>query len=701
MIAAPTASKAKIQAAQSGDLRLMEECSGRNDGALYEMRASAVTQVLYIHSYQNHAFSLSRGMPVYLPEHGYGTSQIFNVMLPVIMLQKALLLAQPPRRDAYATTRDNRDIEAARYTKDLMSWAEQEHVLEEVADEAATQFCEIGDFIFFVGWDPTAGRSWLAPDGSEIFEGAPIWRCDSKLEWNFHPHAKNYRESPYAYRISYVSRDWALEHYPEFADQMPEDLEYSSGAPVLQRTLLNLGPTSGYRGGTLGKGPKKEQYVEFHELYFRSSPKRPAGLCMFAIGEGGMPKTIVHKGENPYAERKTGRRTLPVVHAKQISRSGGLWGESLAQHMIPMQNYINAFEEIIEENATMVGSPFGTYEQDGICPDNWTNVVGNLLPRAPGSPPPQWVPPPELSSFLAQAPERCMQYLNNLVNPMGPLQQEAEGNVSSGVQQAIVNEGKQIRVAPMMKAWEMAWDAAWKLYIDNWANFASIPRKIGVVGADGGWRSVYFSGALASANFSVEIVPGSSMPSSHQGEVGTWIELSKTPPMQMAMASDPGMMKRFLEDIGKGDLTRTKNDPYVHKEKARRNIAAVKLGEVRQVDPLVDNLLDHIEVYQTYMASAEYEDEIRKDPGLDVRMRLLLTSFLNLQIAMAQKAQEQMMAMQGGGEEGGGPPEAQGARGAAEGGDGGYPRKHQGFGKQPSSAKNNGGRPSSGNSSGK
>src|SRR6185436_2698616 len=132
------------------------------------------------------------------------------------------------------------------------------------------------------------------------------------------------------------------------------------------------------------------------------------------------------------------------------------------------------------------------------------------------------------------------------------------------------------------------------LYIDNWANFATIPRKIGVVGSDGGWRETYFSGALASGNFVVEIVPGSSHAQSKQAEIGTWIELSKTPPMQMMLQSNPALMKRYLEDIGKADNMRMKRDPFVHLEKARRNIAAVRMGQVRVVDPLLDNVIDHI-----------------------------------------------------------------------------------------------------------
>lgn len=677
----------------------MEEASGKYDPALYEIRANAITQIFYTHGYQNHAFSKSAGALVDLREHGYGSTQVFNVMLPVAQLQKAILLNVTPRRSTQATTRDERDIQSARYAQDLMRWADEEHRIAEIREQAATQFTEIGNFILFVGWDPTGGRFWTMPDGQMMFEGGPTFRCDSMFEWNFHPHAKDYRESPYAYRISYVSRDWALEHFPEWADKIPEDLITSAAAtPVFQRTLLNMGPGAGFHmGGSARTSPKHEQFVEFHELYFRSSPKRPLGLCMFAFGEGGSPKVIVHKGENPYAERKTGRRTLPVIHCKNIARTGSLWGEAITQHMIPMQNYINQFEQIIAENAELIGNPFGYYWQDGIAPDNWNNEIGNIVPLAPGSQPPGWMVPPPLPNYVMDAPTRAMQYLNNLAQPMGPLQQENEGNITSGVQQAIVNEGKELRVAPMVAAWNQAWTAAWTQYIDNWANFQMLPRKIGVVGADGGWRDIYFSGALASGNFNIELLPGPALPQSKQAEIGTWIELAKTAPMQMLLQSNPAMMKKFLEDVGKGsEGMRMKKDPFVHIEKARRNITACKIGQIRQIDPLIDNVFDHIEVYQDYMASSEYEEDVTRDPTFDMRMRMLLMSCIQLQAQMMALQQQQMAEQQAGPDGGGGAPETQGGRGATEGGDAGHPRAHQGFGRSLNASRNNGGRPSSG-----
>jgi hypothetical protein len=661
-------------------LRFIRECANKQDPFLYSLRAAAYTQILYAHGLQTFAYSLSQGRMIDLrDEYDNRSSVVFNVILPVIESQIALLLSKPPERQVCATTRDDKDIEAAHYATDVLKWADEFHDVKSVYEESANWLTKTGNVFVFVGWDPTGGRFFLTQDGQMVFEGDPILRADSMFAWTLHPQARSLKDSPYAHHTTMVPRGWLEEHYPKVANKVPRESNAftTEDGLLFENALMNLSPShAGFSYGAHTSGsnyPKGEGFYELQTVYERSCPKYPGGRMMMALAQDGDPFLLLHEGENPYIDWLTGKRTLPVVLIKNLSVPGRALGESSVLHMMPHQRSINKHRAQIHDNASFNANPRMYYYEEGIAPEQITDDPAALIPVPPGGQPPGYVQAPELPSYLIQNEQSALQFMEILTRPYGPLRSDAE-KISSGVHQMIVEEQRKQMVAPLLSRWEHGWDLVWKRYIDNWRTFASVPRKISVAGADGGWRESYFSGALARSNFTVSVKEGSSYPENRVATFAEWVELIKSgaAPVQ----ADPSMARQFWKDLGRPEIARTFRDNTVHIDKARRNIQRVRMGEMRLAEPQ-DEPEPHIVIYQNWMCSAEFEQEAAQDPMFAGRMLMLLQSH---QQALQQRM-EMMMAQQQAMET----PQSNRVQKANQkepgeaGGDGGHPRRTQGF----------------------
>lgn len=708
-VTVPQDPMALIDPAESDALEVIRDASDKDNPYLYALRASAYTQVLYAHGLQTFAYSMTQGRMVDLRETDEDRiTVIFNIIMPVVEAQKALILAKPPKRTAVPETRDQVDIEAARYASDAMEWGQRFHRLEELAPEAADLFVKMGNFVHFVGWDPSGGRSWQVEDGQFITEGDPVWRIDTMFSWTFHPHAKNYHESPYAHHSACVSRDFLEEHFPDKAHLVQKSDDYTTNeAQVFEQSLKNLSPSHGgiLHGGYSDSTNYREAFHELQTLYMRSSPRYPNGRMIIALARGGDPYMLLHDGENPYIDHSTGRRTLPCVVVKNLPVPNRLWGEGPVLHLMPHQRAINRLRAQIYENAEMIANPTGYYWGGSIIPDQWTNGVGGLVEVTEGSPPPGFMQPPEMPSYVIHGEAAALQFADIFSRPVGPLSGEQNANIKSGIHQMIVEETKKQLVAPMVRSWEVGWDRAWKLWIDNWRTFADIPRQIGTMGDDGGWRQGYFSGEMARARFTVQIEAYSAMPTSRTATFAEWIELIKAgaAPIQ----ADPAMARQFWDDIGKGNMARTYRDNTADFDKAQRNIMAVRSGELRGYE-YQDNADTHIAVYTNWMKTPEFEQSKLKDEMLMYRMNIMVQSFMDAKAREMAALQMQMMAVGGGqvgaGMNGGGgdqPPSpadrvqgaAMGQRPGNGGGAGNYPRATQSVGKARNPVQDQGGNP--------
>jgi len=695
-----------VSPAESNALEVIRDAADKDNPYLYALRASAYTQVLYTHGLQTFAYALTQGRMVDLREgNDNRVNVVFNIIMPVVEAQKALLLAKEPKRSAIPETRDQIDIEAARYAADAMDWGYHFHRLEELAQEAADLFVKMGNVIHFVGWDPAGGRSWHTEDGQFITEGDPIWRIDTMFSWTFHPHAKDYHDSPYAHHQAAVSRDFLDEHFPDKAHLISRSDDYTtSEAQIFEQSLKNLSPSHGgiLHGGYSQSATYRESFYELQTLYMRSSPSNPKGRMIICLARGGDPFMLLHDGENPYMDHSTGRRTLPCVVVKNLPVPNRLYGEGPVLHLMPHQRAINRLRGQIYENAEMIANPQGYFWGGSLAEDQWTNGVGNLLELTEGAPAPGFMQPPEMPSYLIHGEAAALQFADIFARPVGPLSGEQTANIKSGIHQMIVEETKKQLVAPMVRSWEIGFDRAWKLWIDNWRTFADIPRQIGTLGDDGGWRQGYFSGKLARAKFTVRIEPYSAMPTSRTATFAEWIELIKAgaAPIQ----ADPAMARQFWDDIGKGNMARTYRDNTADFDKAQRNIMSIREGELRGYE-FQDNADSHLAVYTNWMKTPEYEKAAAADQMLLYRMNILVQSFMDAKAREMAALQMQMMAVGSGQpgsgmEGGGGSSQADRVQGAAMAqmpgngsGDGGFPRATQSVGQARNPMQDQGGNP--------
>lgn len=644
MLYAPTAPTSTYDAGQVGavpssaampfdetkELADLRRIAGSQDPYLFSMRAAAYTSVLFVHSLQNFAYHTTLGKPVDFRDYGPDRPYVIsNVLLPAVLSLQSLLMARNPKRDVYMATDDVSADLNAQYVDTLIEWAADHHRVEQVMKDAAVMFSETGNVFFFVGWDPAAGRMVPTPDGSVRFEGDAVIRADSMFAWALHPQARDYRTSPLAHHVGMVSREWVRDSFPEVLDGLPTHSPTGSvhHGITIERSLTNLSSTHGTAWHTPAAHdlPEGDEFVEWHTCYYRSSSKYRNGKMVMGPGVGGYPVRIAHVGENPYIDWSNGQRTLPIVHLPDITVPMRALGESRILHAIPQQVYINEARGQVKANADLLGNPQLTYEQDGIADAAITNEVGGHIPRAQGSPPPEYIRPPGAPDWILEGEQQAFRILDLLFQPVGPGANETAANVRSAVHQMVIEEQKQQHLSTTIRAWEQAVEDVWQLYTWNVRTFWTWPRKIGTLGDSQRWNAHYFDGSLVSEHTRIKIEPYSAMPLSRAATFSEWTELIKTgaAPVQL----DDNLNRAMWMDLGKPGMARTRRDMTADVDKAYRNITRVRLGMNVVAEPQ-DNADAHLAVYTNWMKSAEYERLLEEDMLLKVRMGVLVETFL-------------------------------------------------------------------------
>ena len=671
-------------------LQEMEKSCRRDDPYLYAYRGGLYNNVVFVHGLQSLAFNLNSGSMVDLRDYDQNPDRLYaslNIILPVIENQKAILLGANPEVRGAPRTNTEKAIGGARYCTALMRYADEFFNMKRLRRQAASYFAEMGGFIQFLSWDPAGGRVWDDAAGNIIFEGAPLWEIHSPLEWHFHPHATCVEESPYAYRVFFAPKEWVKRRWPFLTDEdlNGSQIENTSGSgQFYANRIRNMTPSH----GTTWSQPmdSRDGFVEMHYCYWRSSTDYPEGRLGIALGGDGYPKKTLDDVPNPHIDHKTGQRTLPVVYVGHIDVPGRLEKEALVPHLMPNQTYINEMASMWLENAQLNAFP-RLQVPDGTDEKQFNDMGGSIVRVPLGSQGAGFIEAPPINADVPNFLQLCMQLADITSRPIGPLRQESQKKITSGIQQALSNEQDAIQVAPMATSWVDGWVDGYRLFLNNCLTFWSVPKRLSAVGVNEAMGDSFFTPDLIGTDVDVVLVPGSADQFSRMGAVAQWTEILQIPMIQAQAMSDPQIVPRFWESIGEDSLARTKRDFTAHRDKATRNIQKMRLGQ-----PVMIQIQDHAETHETvltnWMVTPEYDAAIAEDPSLEQRVMVYLQSIIDARGAniAAQAAHQQMM---GGGGKGQDPASQKGSAGGA----GGVPRQSAGFGEAPNPMENQGGNP--------
>lgn len=611
-------------------LRTIRDCYTAQKDYLLGLQSEWYMNILFCHGIQNVNFNQETGLPVFTGNANPSKVRArINLMNPAVRRLKSFLMRNPGRREARSINERDSQIENAELYTRVMDWAYDFHEMPEMESEIADWLAKTGNCVPYMAWDPRGGELIQMPDGTVDWQGRAHPIIDPPFRWMWDPRATHYRKARWAIRRTFQPEEWVEERFPGTTRNLSKQQPFTSDG-LFEFSLLNLTPL--HIGGGNRNYPKTKEYIEIFEMFEVSSPSFPKGRIIVAAGSAGYPQALLGYSEN----NQYG--CIPAIVMRLETVPGRLWGETPIKYLIDPQREFNRRRTQIIRNCDAVANPKLLVPDDGgVSPNQITDEVGSIIPwSAQSSTPPQFLQPAQLDQMVYEAERMSMDLINLIMSPAG-FSDPQQDRSTSAVHAMAMQEEQAVMAQPMVSELERGYTAFWQLYINNFKKFAKWPQDIQPLGADASFRYRYLRGEDLTGDVQVRIVPGSMMPTSRAAAFATWNEMFKS---GMADPTNPIEKKRALEDIGKGDMTRSWRDMAGDEKKARRNLMKIRVGEM-VVPDLMDNPDVHLAIYESWMKTTDYEEWAAMNPLLDHGFRLTFQLF---QIAANEKMMEQAMA---------------------------------------------------------
>lgn len=661
-----TTKSAKRARKEEDQLAFLNQNVEAENSTLYPLRATMVENILFARGVHYARFNTQTGK--FAPTRDSESRRVrvvANITDPIVEGIKAIYLASTPKRSCIPLGDDDAIIESADFASDLLDWQDEMLNTEETTINLIDYLVECGSAFKFVGWDPSGGRQFETDQGP-VREGDPFEQVVSPLEISFHPQVSDFYASPYVRRVTLETRDWLETYHPEKAKELAS-FTSSDGAQNVsyQKELANLQVTHARYsiGGSVKLEDSAECWVKM-EYFHLPCPKYPQGLYAIAAVSGEYARKILHIGPLPYGQ-------LPFVMFRHKTAPGMAWGASIIPNLKPQQREINRrLGQLIEIGNRVANQKLFVPMPIDIEQVEASNAPGHAVPVPAGSEPCYYAQPPAVHDSVVTSIQYSLQMLNYIASPVGPLVDDQATQVRSGVHQAMIEEMRNRKVAPSLRAWELAHNRVCRLRLRNWHRFQKLDRKIGVVRKDGNYTSRTFTDMMQLDQVQVKIVPYSSLPFSRTASLAEAVELTKVGLLDPV--NDTDEKYSILDSVLRSNSStrRLNRSLTADFDKARRNLHYIRHNNLPEVDiTMVDNATVHRSVYEEWTKTEEYH-EWKKSPEnsqADQTLWSLITVFgqLELQNQLALAGQNQKM--NGAGASAGSPwgpsPNAQGPNG--------------------------------------
>lgn len=613
----------------------------------------------------------------------------YNLIRQTINRTKSILIQSPPRREARASRNDIMASHRARCAKIVMDDGWHRFKIEQASHRVADAYIVTGLAVMSFYFDPNQGEViGQDEEGNTIRTGNLVPRVDNPDRWIWDSRAQTLDECEYAIRVTVQPKEVAQRMFPHHYAAIENIQTTITDRDILENRLLNTTQAQGHEDIFL---PKDSGQIVMFEFFRRPCAEYPEGEHAVFAGSTSTPTlTLMEPEENEYGD-------IPAVLFVQDTSSYTLLGNgTFVNDLLSAQREINRRAWQVLCNSDLIGNPAIKFPlRSGSPPQAFTNNFGHIQPYNPeeGNGP-EYMAPPQMPQFVFEAQATAFRMFSTMA-PTSPADIQETEKASSAIHASAIAEVRRNSAMTLVRNWELGWDAFWKLYVKLWKRFVIYPQQVRGLGPEGEITFETFSGIDIGDDVEVSVVPYSAMPTSRTAAFAEWTELLKLGFGRTDIPTDPMVMKRALQDIGKGDMTLTWRDINLDIDLADRIRDRVVSGE--QIIPRIQDPIDLVLLKLIDFAKTpEYESMLKEDPTLEQRvfhavdMYTLIKQRRDLNLFLGAQANAQMEN----GQVPGNPVQAAAsthAPGAPQGG--AEAKQSQGFGKAANAQKNQGGNP--------
>jgi hypothetical protein len=510
---------------------------------------------------------------------------VFNRIMPTIRREYTKLTKEQPVYFARPNTTDQADIAAAKtaeeiseYLAEVGKYAKARRYMVFWAVQCGTGFTKTEyDPISMLPVGPPEGGEgkpeevagmvgYSAPSPFHIF--VPFIDIEDIQDQTWVGHVRTYPKE-------------VVEH--KFGKKVEATSDISkSNSEIRFRSAINIKQTNAAK------------QVEVKEVWVRACDEYPEGMLVVWAGE-----TVLYKGTFPYEHGE-----YPFQKMNHIP-SGGFYGISTTEGLIPMQKEYNLTKSQISEARDLTSKPALVVTKGSVDVSKVTAKPGQIIEYMPGADPPRRLINPDMPTYVTV----MLDELKMDMDDHSAQFEISKGRTPPGVEAAsaiaYLQEENDTMLFHTVSSLEEAVSNAGSQSLSLVQQFWDTTRIINTVSKTNVQGAIEFTASKLRGHTDIMVVAGSLAPRSQaakQASVLEFIKLGVVPP------------EVGLKYFAMSDSDAMYNEIHIDSNQAKRENLRLARGEYFDPNDFDDNII-HVQEHDLYRKSQEYEllpDEVKE-----------------------------------------------------------------------------------------
>jgi hypothetical protein len=486
----------------------------------------------------------SVGVRLYIPPAPYYRSRpVINRIRPIIRTELSKLTAQKPSATIVPSTSDDSDLAAAQAGEQIWESVYREKKIHATFRQAMLWTLCCGTGFIKTYWDPSKKSSqWQPPNQQEqmmmMAQGIKEKPADGDFCFDnvtpFHLFVpdlmqEDIEDQPYVIQIQTRTPEWVKLNYGLVVP--PNTMEASD---IINDSFLNL----------VGAGQFRKDSVICYEVWVKPGNVDflPDGGMFTIVGD----KLVQFVKGNPYQHQQYPFSKIPHIP------TGRFYADSVITDLIPIQREYNRTRGQITEAKNKMAHPQLIAAKGSIIASKISTEPGQVIEYNLGYQPPQPLPLQNLPAYVLQEIDRLLMDFEDISGQ----HQVSKGQVPSGVTAATainyLQEQDESMLSVTHNGIEEAFEKIGYQTLCHVQQYWDIPRRVRVVGKNGFFNVISFSGADLKGNTDIRVEAGSSLPTSKAAKQAFLMDMMTQgfiPPEKGLELMDMGGVNRLYEEI--------------------------------------------------------------------------------------------------------------------------------------------------------
>lgn len=475
------------------------------------------------------------GVRLYIPPAPYYRARpVINRIRPIIRTEMSRLTAQKPSATVVPSTSEDSDLSAAQAAEQIWDSVYRRKKIHSIFRQTMLWTLCTGTGFMKTYWDPNKkSDQWkpnpilgpqTPPDGDFCYENVTPFHI-------FVPDLlqEDIEDQPYVIQIQTRSPEWIKLNYG--LEVPPNVMEATD---ILNDSFLNL----------VGAGEFRRDSVLCFEVWVKPGNVEfmPNGGMFTIVG----PHLVQFVEGNPYIHQQ-----YPFVKIPHIP-TGRFYGDSVISDLVPVQREYNRTRGQITENKNAMAHQKLLAAKGSVVASKITTEPGQVVEYNLGYPAPTPLPMQDLPNYVLQELDRLLMDFEDISGQ----HQVSKGQVPSGVTAATAINFLQEQDESMLSVTHAGIEEAFEkigyqtlCYVKQYWDIA---RQVKVVGKDGYFNVISFSGADLRGNTDLRVESGSSLPTSKAAKQAFIMDMMAQgfiPPEKGLELIDMGGINRLYDEI--------------------------------------------------------------------------------------------------------------------------------------------------------